>query len=269
MPMVKARTMVLALTVLLLFGCGAKRIERSDSAETLYKRAMDELQKKRGFPWIFTGTDYDTVLKLLKEIQLRYTFSPYATLAELRTADTYFKKGEFEQASIEYEDFIKRHPSHEETPYATFRLGLSHFKQMRSYDRDPTNTREAIKWFDFFLKQYPDSTLRSEAEKMLGECRDRLARREIYIGNFYENRKNHKAAVERYKVVVDQYANTRENEEALFLLGISYSKMGQDELAKDALKRVMEEYPKAKYHKKAAELLSKIEEKEKREAKKG
>lgn len=265
----KTRSVVLALTVLLLFSCGAKRIERGESAEAIYRRAMDELQKKRGFPWIFTGTDYDTVLKLLKEIQLKYTFSPYATLAELRTADVYFKKGEFEQASIEYEDFIKRHPGHEETPYATFRLGLSHYKQMRSYDRDPTNTRETIKWFNSFLEQYPDSPLKNEAEKMMEWCRERLARREIYIGNFYANRKNHKAAAERYKAVVDQYANTREHEEALFLLGMSYSKMGQQELAKEALKRVMEEYPKAKYHKKAAELLSKIEEKEKKEAKKG
>ncbi len=269
MPMKKARPIILALTVLLLFGCGAKRIERGDSAEALYQRAMDELQKKRGFPWIFTGTDYDTVLKLLKEIQLKYTFSPYATLAELRTADTYFKKGEYEQASIEYEDFIKRHPGHEQLPYATFRLGLSHYKQIRSYDRDPTNTRETIKWFDSFIEQYPDSPLKSEAEKMMEECRERLAKREIYIGNFYARRKNHKAAVARYKVVVDQYADTKENEEALFLLGMSYSKMGQQELAKEALKRVIEEYPKAKYHKKAAELLSKIEEKEKREAKKG
>jgi outer membrane protein assembly factor BamD len=269
MPMKKARPIVLLLAILLLFACGSKRIERGESAEVMYQRAMNELQKKRGFPWIFTGTDYGTVLKLLKEIQLRYTFSPYSTLAELRTADTYFKKGEFEQASIEYEDFIKRHPSHEETPYATFRLGLSHYKQMRSYDRDPTNTRETIKWFNLFLQRYPDSTLRSEAEKMINECHERLARREIYIGNFYENRKNHKAAVERYKVVVDQYANTREHEEALFLLGMSYSKMGQEELAKEALKRVIEEYPTAKYHNKAVELLSKIEEKEKREAKKG
>ena len=265
----KARPIVLALTILLLFGCGAKRIERGDSAEALYQRAMDELQRKRGFPWIFTGTDYDTVLKLLKEIQLRYTFSPYATLAELRTADTYFKKGEFEQASIEYEDFIKRHPGHEQTPYATFRLGLSHYKQMRSYDRDPTNTREAVKWFNSFIEQYPDSPLKSQAEKMMEECRERLAKREIYIGNFYANRKNHKAAAERYKVVVDQYANTKEHEEALFLLGVSYSKMGQQELAKEALRRIIDEYPKAKYHNKAAELLSKIEEKEKREATKG
>jgi len=259
MPMRKTGSVALVLTILLLFGCGAKRIERNDSAEALYQRAMDELQKKRGFPWIFTGTDYDTVLKLLKEIQLKYTFSPYATLAELRTADTYFKKGEFEQASIEYEDFIKRHPGHEETPYAAFRLGLSHYKQIRSYDRDPTNTREAIKWFNSFLEQYPESPLRSEAEKMIGECRERLAKREIYIGNFYESRKNYKAAVERYKVVIDRYANTKEHEEALFLLGMSYSKMGQNELAKEALKRFIEEYPTAKYHKRAAELLSKIE----------
>lgn len=261
----KSKSIVLVFLILLLFGCGAKRIERGDSAEALYQKAMDELGKKKKFPWIFTGIDYDMVLKLLKEIQLKYTFSPYATLAELRTADTYFKRGEFEQASVEYEEFIKRHPSHEETPYATFRLGLSYYKQMRSYDRDPTHTRDALKWFNIFIEKYPDSPLKSEATRMITECRERLAKREIYIGNFYAKRKNYKAAAERFKVVVNQYDDTSKFEEALFLMGKSYFDMGEKEIAKEALERVVEEFPKAKYHKKATDLLDKIE----KESKKG
>ncbi len=264
-----ARPIILLFAFLLLFGCGAKHIDSSGSAEVLYKRAMDELQKKRGFPWIFSGTDYDSVLKLLKEVELRHTFSPYATLAELRIADTYFKRGEFEQASVEYEEFLKRHPSHEETPYATFRLALSHYKQVRSYDRDPTHTREALKWFNFSLDKYPDSPSTTEASKMIAECRERLAKREIAIGNFYAKRKNYKAAAERFKVVVNQYDNTSKFEEALFLMGKSYFSMGENDSAKEALKRVIEEFPKAKYHERAADLLAKIEQKEKKEAKKG
>jgi outer membrane protein assembly factor BamD len=94
---------------------------------------------------------------------------------------------------------------------------------------------------------------------MITQCRERLAKREIYIGNFYANRKNYKAAAERFKVVVNQYNDTSKFEEALFLMGSSYFKMGEKELAKEALKRVIEEFPKAKYHTKAADLLSKIE----------
>src|SRR5574341_918449 len=263
----KISSLILILAVFILFACSSKRIDGSAGPEVLYNRAMNELEKKRGFPWIFTGTDYDLVLKLFKEIQLRYTYSPYATLAELRTGDTYFKKEEYEQAVVEYEEFIKRHPGHEETPYATFRLALSHYKRIKSYDRDPTDTREALRWFNIFADKYPDSPLFSDAKKMIIECRNRLAKHEIYIGNFYAKRKNYKAAAERYKVVVERYQDTIEYEESLYLLGRSYYNMGERQIAKEVLTRVIVEFPAAKYHDKAASLLAKIEKKEKEEAK--
>jgi outer membrane protein assembly factor BamD len=257
-----------AFMVFLSFSCGGKRIGRNESAEVLYKEAMDELNKKGGFPWIFTGSDYDRIFKLLKEIQLRYTYSPYATLAELRTADAYFKKEEYEQASVEYEGFLKNHPGHPEAPYATFRLALSHYEQRKGYDRDPTPVREALKWFNLFVDKYPDSPLIGEAEKKMDRCRMILAEREMYIGRFYERRKNYKAAAERYRVVVTEYSNTKKLEEALFLMGKSYYNANEMEPAKEALRRVVNEFPKAKYHDKAAALLSRIEKKEKREAEK-
>ena len=265
----KISPLILIPAIFILFACSSKRIDGSAGPEVLYNRAMNELEQKRGFPWIFTGTDYDLVLKLFKEIQIRYTYSPYATLAELRTGDTYFKKGEYEQAAVEYEEFIKRHPGHEETPYATFRLALSHFKRMKSYDRDPTDTREALKWFNIFVDKYPDSPLVGDAKKMVIECRNSLAKREIYLGNFYAKRKNYKAAAERYKLVVERYQDTSKYEEALYVLGKSYYDMGERQFAKEVLTRLIEEFPTAKYHDKAASLLAKIEKKEKEKAKEG
>jgi outer membrane protein assembly factor BamD len=266
--MLRTGYIVLILIIFVSSGCGGKRLKGNESAEVLYRAAVNELtNKKRRFPWVFTGTDYNKVFKLLKEIQIRYPYSPYATLAELRTADAYFKKEEYEQASIEYEEFIKRHPAHQETPYATYRLALSHYKQKRSYDRDPTSTREALKWFNIFVEKYPDSPEVNEAKKKIAKCRNILAKREIYIGKFYEKRKNYKAAAERFKVVVNQYPDTRFFEESLFFMGRSYFKAGEVGLAKEALSRVVEEFPKAKYHDEASKLLARIEEKQSKENK--
>lgn len=268
MSMLKNRSIILLFIVLMSFSCGGKKVEPNQSAEALYQTATIELDRKEGFPYILTGTDYDQVFKLLKEIQLRDTYSPYATLAELRVADAHFKKEEYEQASIEYEEFLTNHPAHQETPYATYRLATSHYMQKRGPDRDPTNTMEALRWLTFFVEKYPDSPLVGDAEKKIAKCRKILAEREMYIGRFYEKRKNHKAAAERFRHVVDQYNKTNKLEEALFLMGESYLKAGEMGLAKDALERVVQEFPRAKYHKKAADLLSEIERKEKKEAKK-
>jgi outer membrane protein assembly factor BamD len=255
----KVEFIILALCISILFACGSKRVSKGESDEALYKMAMEELESDRGgFPWIFSGTDYETILKTLKEIQLRYTYSPYAILAELRTADTYFKKEEYEQAAVEYGEFIKRHPNHKETPYAIYRLGLSYYKDRRGADRDPTYTREAVMWFDELINNYPNSAFVDDAKKRRAKAREELAEREIYIGKFYKRRENFKAAAGRFRVVVNEYSDTNEFEEALFLLGESYLEMDETKLARETLERIVEEFPRAEYSDDATELLSEI-----------
>jgi outer membrane protein assembly factor BamD len=252
---------VLILTVSLLFviNCGSKKVPKDLTDEQLYDAAMKELTSdKGGFPWIFRGRDYDMIFTYLKEIQLRYTYSPYAALAELRTGDAYFEKEEYEQAAIEYEEFLKRHPGHAEAPYATYRLALSYYKEIKSPDRDPLNTRLALQWFNTFIEKYPDSPLVPDAHERALRCQDRLARREIYIGNFYSRRDNYKAAADRYKIVVEDYNDTQRYQEALYLLGKAYAKSDQYDLARQTLNRLVQEFPNEKYSGKATSLLNDI-----------
>ena len=253
---------LLAFSLLFAISCGSKKVPEDLTDEQLYEESVVKLSAKSGgFPWIFTGKDYESIFKLLKEVQLRYTYSPYATLAELRTADVYFDKGEYETAAIEYLEFLKRHPGHKEAAYATYRMALSFYKQIKSPDRDPTFTRESLKWFLVFIEEYPDSPLVPDAEVRIQKCRDRLAKREIDIGNFYNKRKNYKAAAYRYNVVVTEYVGAQRYDEALYLLGRAYAKSDQYELARMTLNRVIEEYPDQKYSGKASSLLSDIENK--------
>lgn len=250
---------LLAFSLLFVVNCGSKKAPENLSDEQLYEESLEKLSGKGGgFPWIFRGKDYETIFKLLKEVQLRYTYSPYATLAELRTADAYFDKGEYETAAIEYLEFLKRHPGHKEAAYATYRLALSFYKQIKSPDRDPTFTRESLKWFLVFLEEYPDSPLVPDAEVRIRKCRDRLAKREIIIGNFYNKRKNYKAAAYRYNVVVTEYVGAKRYDEALYLLGRAYAKSDQYELARITLNRLLVEYPDQKYSGKASSLLNDI-----------
>jgi len=198
--------------------CGKKNI-RSASAKQLYADATNELyNKKSGFPWIFTGPNYDIILETLKEIRLRYTFSPFATLAEIRTADTYFRQGKYSQAIIEYEQFLKDHPGHNEYLHALYQLATSNYELRNPKDREPTFTRNAIARFREFIQRYPESELVPEAEEKIIECEKLLAAREIHIGKFYLKKKNYKASLERFNLVLKQYPDTKYYDEAMRLI---------------------------------------------------
>lgn len=253
--------LILAASLLFVINCGSKKVPKDMTDEQLYDSAMEEMTgDKGGFPWVFKSRDYDSIFAYLKEVQIRYTYSPYATLAELRTGDVFFQRGDFEQAAIEYEEFLKRHPGHREAAYATYRLALSNYKEVRSPDRDPTYTRQALEWFNTFLEKYPDSPLAPDAREKIIKCRNRLAKREIYIGNFYSRRDNYEAAADRYKIVVTDYSDTSRYGEALYLMGRAYAKSDQYELARQALNRLVQEFPNDnKYHNKASSLLNDIQ----------
>jgi len=129
---------------------------------------------------------------------------------------------------------------------------------MRSYDRNQSHTKEALRWFESLIEKYPDSPLAEDARKMRDVCREKLARHELYVGKFYMKRDKYKAAAERFRAVALDYNGTKSVEEALFLLGKSYYSMGEGEQAKGVLRKLIEEFPQGKYTEESSELITKI-----------
>lgn len=247
------------LFTIILTGCGPKVQIEGNNAKTLYDNTVNEMAKDTGgFPWIFNSKDYDTIEQQLKEIQIRYTYSPYATLAELRTADLYFMKQNYEEAAAEYEAFIKRHPSHNGTPYAKYFLALSNYNLINSCDRSPKPAWQSVEWFNKYITDYPESPLVPDAREKINDADEVLAERELYIGKFYARKKNPKAAAARYKIVTEDYPHTKHVDEALYLLGKSYLKLNEKDLALIAFNRIINEMPDSKYNDDARQLVSKI-----------
>lgn len=208
--MLKKLLLIQITLIVLSAGCGTKKAIHTEDADELYERATNELSEEGGgFPWIFNDPSYERAEEVLREIQLRHTFSPYATLAELRMADLYYKRGDYEQAVVEYEAFLKRHPGHKDTKHAMYYLAMSYYKLKKSPDRDPTYTRNALESFLEFRDKYPDSEEIEKVDKRIRKCRNILAEREIYIGEFYMRKDNYDAASARFRNVLDKYPDSK------------------------------------------------------------
>ena len=219
--------LLLTIVLLLAVSCGGKQAIYEGTAEQLNDEVLQELSKKSGFPWIFSGTNYDKVFDILKEIQIRYPYTKYAALAELRSGDVYFKKKTYTLAAEEYENFITNHPGHEELDYAIYRLGLSYYKMKAGKDRNHSKRLQAIKWFTLLKKTYPDSPYTEQIQDKIEKSREMLAEREIYIGKFYQKKKNYEAAAQRYRNVLENYSDTEYAEEARKLLRETEEKLSE------------------------------------------
>ena len=83
------------------------------------------------------------------------------------------------------------------------------------------------------------------------ELRESLARYEVHVANFYQQRGAHLAAANRAKYIVENYQGSRSIPDALALMSRSYRKLGMHDLANDAFRVLELNHPE---HEKTIEL---------------
>jgi outer membrane protein assembly factor BamD len=232
----------------LLFGCGTgkdlKKIE--GTPETLYKEGLVRFNKK----------DYAEALKKFEELKSSFPDSPpYTVWAELKVGDCHFLKKEYVEAIAAYEEFKKTHPSHEEIPYVQFQIGMSHFNQMLTLDRDQTRTKKALTSFEYLIASYPSSLFTEKAREKVGVCKKRLADHEFYVGNFYYKQERFEAAVSRFEGLLEKFPKGPEEDETLFLLAKCYIELDRLDKAEVTFMKIVTEYPKSLRFKEARAML--------------
>ncbi|MBN2539044.1 MAG: outer membrane protein assembly factor BamD [Deltaproteobacteria bacterium] len=164
--------------------------------DALYKRGQEAYQDK----------DYKDAIEIFQRVTGEYPLSDYAILAELGVADSYFSDEDYISAEAHYSDFMEFHPTSENLPYVMYQLGICHYKQMLGIDRDQTETRLAAESFERLLSRFPSSKFSLLAEKMYKECKKKLGEHEFYVGKFYFDIEQYRAALRRFHTIEEKYA---------------------------------------------------------------
>jgi outer membrane protein assembly factor BamD len=163
----------------------------------LYQQGVEAYREK----------NYKRAVDLFQRLKDEYPLSKYAIAAEIGIADSYFSAEDYNDAELAYSEFINLHPTNENLPYAMYQLGMSHFSQLTTIDRDQSETIKALKEFERLTTRFPDSKFTFLAEKKIRECRNILGEQEFYIGEFYFKNGRYQAALRRFETVAREYAN--------------------------------------------------------------
>ena len=176
----------------------------------------------------------------------------------IKKADKLFKEKDYHGAIQEYKRFLELHPIHKSAPYSQYRIGLSYFKQIKSIDRNIEPAQKALAAFDTVIKVYPGSEHINDSMEKIKICRDKLAEREFYIGNFYLHKEDYHAAIVRFNNILTDYNDTSVAEKTLYHLGIAYRSSSKEDKAKEALQNLLSIYPESRYKEDASQLLAKL-----------
>lgn len=236
----------LFLLLLAVAACATTDKVKPASTDTMVKQADDLVAKG----------NYDDAIAQWKKVKEGYRSPELTAMAELKIADAYYAKESWIEAAAAYEDFRKLHPQSDKAPYALYRTALSYYNQIEKIDTDQTPVKNAATALETFLKYYPQSEYAKDADFKLAMCKLKSAQYELYVGRFYYRTDKYVSAVGRFEGILKKYPDFPVIDETLFYLGASYLQIGELPKGRDALNRLIKEFPASKYAERARKLLT-------------
>lgn len=242
------RTLIMVCATALVSGCFFKRGEEDkfDSAEEYYEKASKYLD----------AGDYQRAIEYFETLEARFPFSREARQGQLDIIYAYFLNREPESVIDAARQFERENPTHPRVDYAVYMRGRALFSGQKSLfhrwfrvdlsKRPPKNAMDSYSAFAELIRRFPDSKYAPDARQRMIFLRNRMARHENHIAQYYYDRGAYAAAINRatYAVVVFDGAPT--TVVSLQIMANSYRKLGMDDLALDAEKVIAESFPEAR-----------------------
>ena len=152
---------------------------------------------------------------------------------------------------------MQLHPADKDAAYVQYLVGQSYHKQIVDITRDQRAARKSIDAFTQVVERYPESEYVADSKRKIRIGRDQLAGKDMQVGRYYQERREHLAGINRFRRVVENYENTRHVEEALYRLTESYYALGLVSEAQTAAAVLGHNFPDSRWYKDAYALLGK------------
>ena len=239
------------LMILAVAGCAGfgKEIDPTVgwTAERLYKEAKEEI----------SVGNWTQASKLLEKLESRYPFGVYAQQSQIDLAYVYWKDGNNAQALAAIDRFQRLHPNHPRLDYMIYLKGLINFYQesamLSSFtkqdpsERDPKGARESFDAFKDLVARFPDSPYAPDARLRLAYLVNSIALNEVHVARLYYQRGAYVAAVNRAQTAVRDFQGAPAVEEALYIMVLSYDKLGMADLRDDSSRVLAANYPNSDF----------------------
>lgn len=225
-------TLVFAVSAgIMLAGCGDNQsVERGNvnyenyNAQQIFERGEYDLAQN----------DPGLAARSFAEVERLYPYSDLAKRAVIMQAFAHHQDRNYEESRSAAQRYIDFYPTDEDAAYAQYLLALSYYDQIDEVGRDQGLTFQALQALRGVIERYPDSEYATTSILKFDLAFDHLAAKEMEIGRYYLKRDHFPAAINRFRVVVEDFETTSHTAEALHRLVESYLSLGLTDEARTA-----------------------------------
>lgn len=220
-------------------------VVEDEPADQLYNQGLANLEAGR----------MREAIKKFEAVDRQHPYSEFARKSLVMGAFANYRQGAYTEAIMASKRYLALYPADTDAAYAQYIIGLSYFRQIRDVTTDQKEARQTIAAMDELVQRWPDSEYVEDAKTKIRFARDQLAGKEMQVGRYYLERREFAAAIKRFRVVVENYSNTRQVEEALARLTEAYFAMGLAEEAQTAAAVLGRNFPESEWYKSSYKLL--------------
>ncbi|MBW4960490.1 outer membrane protein assembly factor BamD [Sulfitobacter sp. CW3] len=216
------------------------------SAEQIYERGEFELNRRRPAE----AAEY------FSEIERLYPYSEWAKRALIMQAFAFHQDQDYPNSRSAAQRFIDFFPDDDDAAYASYLLALSYYDQIDEVGRDQGLTFQALQALRQVIEVYPDSEYARSAVLKFDLAFDHLAGKEMEVGRYYLRRDHYTAAINRFRVVVEDFQTTSHTAEALHRLVEAYLSLGLTNEAQTAGAILGHNYQSTEWYEASYKLLT-------------
>ena len=252
----KFKVLPILITLLFIWSCGGKEDDKKILLEsTDLEQQMIEAYKK-GVE-AFNQGDVLYAAKNFNIVGNIYPQSIWASKSVIMSAYAYYSQDYYGDAIYETKRFLKNYPNSDYVPYARYLLALCYYEEIEDKKRDIEPLLEAKKNFEKLIVSYPNTDFSMDAKYKILLIDNLLASKELYVAKYYLTRGKWIPALNRLKVIIEEYDETVYVEEALHRLVEVHYKIGLVEESKKYAKLLGYNYLSGKWYKQSYKIFDK------------
>ncbi|CAN1545165.1 ComL DNA uptake lipoprotein [Burkholderiaceae bacterium] len=242
-----SRLLLILAALVLIAGCGTKAPEYDPTANWNAERLFQDGKTE------MNAANWRIAKERFAAVEARFPFGVYAQQAQINLAYCQWKDKEPELAIATLNRFQQQYPGNPSMDYVLYLKGLVNFTppsavfsgltRQNPGERDVRALRQSFAAFSELIQQFPESRYTPDARKRLGWLVNTMADNELSIARFYYDRYAYVAAINRAQSVITDYQGVPASEAALYIMMMSYEKLGMTDLRNDSERVLLQNFP--------------------------
>ena len=235
------------LIIFLIFGCSNISNNQKTSEQNIeipvpeiqYIEAMDKLENQQ----------LEDAKAIFQNIEKIYPLSNEAIQSQIMSGFIDYIRLDYDAAIMKFSKIIIKYPSLKNIDYVYYMKALCYYEQMNHEALDGEYNILALENLTQVINRFPNSEYAKDSYQKIILVKSNIAAKHMSIARFYHKSKKYTAALNRYKIVVEDFSETKFTPEALYRISEIYYSIGMTEQSIKTAAILGHNYPKSEWYK--------------------